>query len=963
MKNPQEFKTLRAYNIDWLKNASESGGAQNMVINSKPKGNIGIAGQHHHHGRIYADATPAEFLKLIKNDINLCELISDRHYPYKMYFDIDGDNKPADFKETIINKINELFSDSDIAISGSEAEIRKSYHIILNNYHINNKDERNKFKAVVNYLKLNVDDGFDTAPYGNGKLMKTIHQSKPKDKGQRKQEIIFNDDEKKHIITAFFNDAPKNINDIIFDDALTTYLKNIELNKPLDMGKQPKIKVKMDIPTLQNIENLKALELLKLAPLNKKFEHEYTFFVMLFCFNNDVSFDSFLEWYQQKNNSSEKAHNKKQQWQTLGAFKPITEKAFKNMLSCYYPEFKTIYGTIKFNNLIDTRAYTNIKIIDKISPINFIESSKYKFTTFFMGMGCGKTEQMLMFLKTQPTKKFLFIIPNISLGIGIYKRIKEFNIQIEHYDEDYKAKSKKFKNKHEMRTADNLICCINSLHYLKDNTFDYIIIDEIETVNNKWFDNETLSTTGETRARSVEAWNIYINLLKKAERVFLLDAFITNTTLKFIESIEPNNYIIFKKEIEISDRKIIIIPKKKQWLAGIIEQIKDNKKVFIYYPFKTGNKENYSMDELKQSIEKATNKIGTAYNADTDDKLLKELENVNSHWLKYDFVITNSKITVGINYDDIINLFDAVFISLACFSSCRDVIQASCRPRHLKSNNIYVNFIDIRNSNINFSGEALLFGKSENLQYFDMVQNIQTEKIAPLKSTFYSFCKMAGYKISTVEINNELDTYIDNLFEDINISYDTIENISTITANKILDKNIEHNTTSLEKAELKKYFFKKLFINEDDELISEAWNGKYIKFFKQMSKIAPNIFQKDIFDKIKEYNNWTSLFPDSKQLNRVKLSEELINEIFDIEEWTFSRLTKKSGAKTIIKNMYNTYFNKTIIESKKDDDKHSTLIINDENIEMYNFGVENLRAYNTDYKKVASCSCLDEFTD
>ena len=66
----------------------------------------------------------------------------------------------------------------------------------------------------------------------------------------------------------------------------------------------------------------------------------------------------------------------------MNQFKPINIKAFKNMLSFYYPEFKTIYGTIKFNNLVDIRAYTNIKIIDKISPINFTESSNFKFTTF-----------------------------------------------------------------------------------------------------------------------------------------------------------------------------------------------------------------------------------------------------------------------------------------------------------------------------------------------------------------------------------------------------------------------------------------------------------------------------------------------------------------------------------------------------------------------------------------------------
>jgi hypothetical protein len=980
MKNQQEFKTLRAYNINWLKNASENGGAQNMVINSMPKGNIGIVAQHVKYGRIYADATPTEFLKLIKNDINICELISDRHFPYKIYFDIEGDNKPANFKDTVINKINELFKDADIAISGSEAEIRKSYHIVLNNYHINNKEERIKLKAVVNYLKYKFNDGFDDAVYGNGKLMKTIYQSKPKDKGQRKQEIIFNDDERKHIITSFFNDTLKSINDIQFDEETTTHFKNIELKKPLDMGKEPKLKIKLDIPTLINIENLEALELLKLSPLTKKHTHHYTFFNMLFCFNNNVSFNSFLEWYKQKNNSPEKARDKANQWLKMGQFTPITIKAFRNMLSFYYPEFKTIYGTIKFNNLINTRAYTNIKTIDKITPNNFIESSNYKFTTFFMGMGCGKTEQMLMFLKTQPTKKFLFIIPNISLGIGIYRRIKQFDIQIEHYDEDYKAKNKKFKNKHEMKHADNLICCINSLHYLKDNKFDYVIIDEIETVNNKWFDNDTLSTTCETLERSIDAWNIYIRLLKDAERVFLLDAFITNTTLKFIESIEPNNYIIFKKEVEASDRKIVIIPKTKQWIAGIIEQLKQNKKVFIYYPFKTGNKENNSMEQLKLILESGTSKIGTCYNAETDDKILKELNNVNTHWAKYDFIITNSKITVGINYDDVINLFDTVFISIACFSSCRDVIQASCRPRHLKSNNIFVNFIDNRNSNINFTGDASLFSKEENPQYFNMVENIITEKTAPLKSTFYSFCKMAGYKISTIEINNELDAYIDSLVEDIDISYNTIEPISTRTANIILDKMADHTATSFEKVELKKYFFNKLFIDEQHELISEAWNGKYNKFFIQLCKLEPNIFKQDIFYKIQEYNKWKTLMPSSKELNNVKLSDALIDSIFDIEEWKFTRLSKKSGHKTILKNMYNTFFGRNIIESKKDDDKHSILFISDENIEMYEFGISNLRAFNmkitehgenkiTKYislkkwDEIASKSSLDEFID
>ena len=658
----------------------------------------------------------------------------------------------------------------------------------------------------------------------------------------------------------------------------------------------------------------------------------------------------------------------------MAQFKPITEKAFKNMLSFYYPEFRTIYGTIKFNNLIDTRAYTNIKIIDRIEPINFIESSRYKFSVFFMGMGNGKTEQMLMYLKTQPTKKFLFIIPNVSLGVGVYKRIKEYGIQIEHYDEDYRAKSKTHKSKYQMKEADNLICCINSLHYLQNNKYDYVIIDEIETVNNKWFDNDTLNKRGkgDTILNSRTAWETYLRLLKDASRVFLLDAFITNTTLKFIESIEPNNYIIFKKNIEMSERKMVVIPEKKQWLAKIINQMNDNKKVFIFYPFKDGTSKNISMEELKQTIEKATNKTGVSYNADTDDKILKELKDVNEHWKDYNFVITNSKITVGINYDDIVNIFDAVFISIASFSACRDVIQASCRPRHLKSNNVFVNFIDNMNSNMAFTGEANLFKKDECKIYYDMVQNIQTEKTAPLKSTFYAFCKMAGYAPSTVEINSELDIELDTLFENIDISYDTIKNISYNQSLIHQAKIADHQAETFEKVETKKYFFNKKFVDEEDELIKYAWNKKFNKFFEQLEKLAPYLQEINIFDEIKEANGWESIFPDTKQLNKVKLTPEIIDTIFDGENWAFTRLKKTSGAKVILRTMYNTWFGKTVIESKMDDNKNSTLEFNDDVIEMYEFGMANLKAYNRRARKPQSNNIkasdgldagLDEFID
>ena len=192
-----------------------------------------------------------------------------------------------------------------------------------------------------------------------------------------------------------------------------------------------------------------------------------------------------------------------------------------------------------------------------------------------------------------------------------------------------------------------------------------------------------------------------------------------------------------------------------------------------------------------------------AYNADTDDKVSIDLKNVNENWVNYQFVITNSKITVGINYDDTVNIFDSVFISIASFSSCRDVIQASCRPRNLSSNNIYVNFLDGKNSNINFTNDDSLIKKGDDIEYFKMVQNVQIEKLAPLKSTFYSFCKMAGYKVSTQELLDIADNDINELLETIDVSYKTIQNITTLRANEILDKMTEHTATTYEKIELR----------------------------------------------------------------------------------------------------------------------------------------------------------------
>jgi len=100
---------------------------------------------------------------------------------------------------------------------------------------------------------------------------------------------------------------------------------------------------------------------------------------------------------------------------------------------------------------------------------------------------------------------------------------------------------------------------------------------------------------------------------------------------------------------------------------------------------------------------------------------------------------------------------------------------------------------------------------------------------------------------------------------------------------------------------------------------------------------------KDIYNKIKLFNKWDSIFPTDIQINKVKLNNELIDEIFT--EYYFKDLTKKSYHTNIVKNIYNNFFGKHIIKSFYDENKHCKLYIDDGVHDMLDFGSTHLKIY------------------
>ena len=184
--------------------------------------------------------------------------------------------------------LNEYFPNADYAVSGSITENKTSFHLIINNYVIHNKEERNYVQMITKHLRLTEDEGFDWTVYTKNRNMKAINQSKF---DGRLQKIIENADYKKHLITCFIDDYS-----LPFDmELLPPTLKEsifIEKSKAIfDLATLPKLN--LTCPDTVNFNTITAQEILQLLPNNDNLDFEYRHRVCRFCHTNGLELNMF----------------------------------------------------------------------------------------------------------------------------------------------------------------------------------------------------------------------------------------------------------------------------------------------------------------------------------------------------------------------------------------------------------------------------------------------------------------------------------------------------------------------------------------------------------------------------------------------------------------------------------------------------------------------------------------------
>ena len=951
-------KSFQSFNIDGLSYKSGTGIQDYLIGQCSDDDRIFKVIRHSdtrdfHCFRIFKES---EILDLIKKNNAVHEIVF--KYPRRVYFDVDVKNGEAFNIFELLQNIKVYISKDEVNVYGYKTEESQSYHITLSNTYFENDDERLKFKEYIGYLKNIMPGVFgksgksdsivDTKVYSITQAFKCIYQSKP---GSTKVHNIIKGCPIRDIKNTF-------INSFISDERCPLFgnCGNSEVYKNfLSVGNVPQSKITnitenitpLSLPQISKEEYETAEGLLKLCPVygdeGSDLGHSHRYKVLCFCYWNGLNFEVFSDWFDVDPSNAElnnknvsnwhqdvrtrRLNKLKICWNDIGKQEQyrVSINSFRKYLMNFYPELDTP------NDINTCRFLSSFKHSGHIMnlPGEYVSTSDFynapnSIILFNLCMGGGKTTATLKYLSENPKKSFVWLAPRQTLVLNTTERMrKEFNIKhINHLEVGT--------NKKKLTDADKLIICNQSLFHLKENNiYDVVIIDEIETVLNSWSDDETHKDRMETN------FNRFCEIIRRAKKVILLDAFITTKTYNFLNQLFNNqtNYTTYISDKKPPTKKLIQNNNYEELINKIASEIKQGKKLYIYYAFKTSKNTRDGILDLDYRIKRRIQELDEE-EALTDSEKLKimkvdtkeyknslvyfaeskeknDLGNVNEKWATADFIITNTSITVGVNYEGV----DYDKIYLLCSGSTgspRDIIQTSMRIRKTKEDIIELFFFDVINK------DFLKYPKyynSEDETYRKLISDVYAEYHADFVDSFRKFCDLTGYNYDAVPIIKNRESvrkqlFINDLFQsNMLIEYSKIPNLDETNKELYENKIFERKATLIERLAVDKYYFDNTYHYLQKESRCLLWNFKGRSFLSGMKD--------DIINLIKVDNNIENL--SELDLKDIKISDKTLEMI----KTRFSTTIDNKLKNKIVHKAINNLLGINAIQSKTEDSGRS----------------------------------------
>jgi hypothetical protein len=373
----------------------------------------------------------------------------------------------------------------------------------------------------------------------------------------------------------------------------------------------------------------------------------------------------------------------------------MTAKLYKEKTKAYTIDRILTQQIESLFEMKKTKFVTITDIPPKIKYVQDLDFTDNRCLGIRMGLGGGKTTAIIRYVKNlSPDKTIIVLAPRMTYAKNICAEYNR-NLSEDKQFIDY-ISWKKSRNMKHLRFNNRIVISMESLHYLKDITPDFLIVDEINA-------NLVSHTSQETNGKNFNN-NIFEfrRFLTESKRIVVADAFLGEKCINFFTDLKINLHILdYKRKLEKRTAVIfnpidncifnsinLIFPDSHE---RAVQKAKLNILPFIN-TYLQGGKKLYAFISSKTDLDivKSHSRLGSEGLFYSGTSLNEIPDDLNSEWGKYNLVATTSSITVGCSHTD--EHFDNLLISFSSSSKnyvC-DAIQSHYRVRNIKNKKIFV---------------------------------------------------------------------------------------------------------------------------------------------------------------------------------------------------------------------------------------------------------------------------------
>ena len=262
--------------------------------------------------------------------------------------------------------------------------------------------------------------------------------------------------------------------------------------------------------------------------------------------------------------------------------------------------------------------------------------------------GTGKTSNLLTALfKSEHSiinekTSILFISSRITFGYKLLGDLEEYGFELYSNIKDQQIYNKR------------IICQIDSLMRLENDTYDMIIVDESESLCR--YLTSTHFTKNPKASLIVSTFEMRIT---DAKQVFIMDADLSDRCVNYFQSnmsLRENDYHLIINDFKPYEEYKLTYCQYATWLRKILLILESNKKIVVAMA------SNAKAKDLNKKLNDTypDKKILFIHRETTDEDKKNLLLKVNDEWTKYDVVIYTPSVCMGVSFD-ITGHFDHIF--------------------------------------------------------------------------------------------------------------------------------------------------------------------------------------------------------------------------------------------------------------------------------------------------------------